>query len=288
MGRGLARSKPGINQLVADKLRQAADLLEQQNANPFRVNAYRRGADTVAALAEPVTKVLEAKGVDGLVALPTIGRGIANAIDEIVRTGSWAQLERLRGTLDPEKLFRTVPGIGPGLAHRIHEALHVDTLETLETAAHDGRLEQVPGVGARRGASIRASLQSMLGRVPGRSRPDIDGPDVKTLLQVDREYRDKAAAGSLPKIAPRRFNPENEAWLPILHTHHGNWHFTVLFSNTARAHELKKTDDWVVLYFYDDHHPEGQHTTVTETRGSLAGKRVVRGREAECHEYYRH
>jgi hypothetical protein len=288
VGMGLARSKPGINQLVADKLRQAADLLEQQDANPFRVNAFRRGADTVAALGEPVTAVLEAKGIDGLVALPTIGRGIANAIDEIVRTGSWAQLERLRGTLDPEKLFRTVPGIGPGLAHRIHEALHVDTLEALETAAHNGRLEQVPGVGARRVASIRASLKSTLGRVPRRSRPDIDGPEVKTLLQVDEEYRDKAAADSLPKIAPRRFNPENEAWLPILHTRHGNWHFTTLFSNTARAHEQKKMKDWVVVYFYDDQHQEGQHTIVTETRGSLAGKRVVRGREAECREYYRH
>jgi hypothetical protein len=44
--------------------------------------------------------------------------------------------------------------------------------------------------------------------------------------------------------------------------------------------------DWVVLYFYDAGHVEGQHTVVTETRGVLAGKRVVRGREAECREHY--
>ena len=87
-------------------------------------------------------------------------------------------------------------------------------------------------------------------------------------------------------IAPKRFNPEGKSWLPVMHiTRHG-WHFTVLFSNTARAHELERTHDWVVIYFYDDQHHEGQHTVVTETRGPLTGQRVVRGREAECGEYY--
>jgi hypothetical protein len=55
-----------------------------------------------------------------------------------------------------------------------------------------------------------------------------------------------------------------------------------LFSNTARAHDLAKTADWVVLYFHSDHGPEGQRTVVTETSGPLQGHRVVRGREAEC------
>jgi hypothetical protein len=106
------------------------------------------------------------------------------------------------------------------------------------------------------------------------------------LLDVDREYREKADAGTLPTIAPRRFNPRNEAWLPVLHAERNSWHFSVLFSNTGRAHELGHTRDWVVIYFYNDHHEEGQHTVVTETRGPLVGKRVVRGREAECREYY--
>ena len=91
--------------------------------------------------------------------------GIAAAIVEIVDTGRWGQLERLRGTLDPGKLFQAVPGVGPDLAERIHGHLHVDTLEALEAAAQVGRLEEVPGIGPRRAASIRASLGSMLGRV---------------------------------------------------------------------------------------------------------------------------
>jgi hypothetical protein len=107
-------------------------------------------------------------------------------------------------------------------------------------------------------------------------------PSVEVLLDVDREYLDKASAGVLPTIAPRRFNPEQKAWLPVLHTKRDDWHFTALFSNTAKAHELERTRDWVVLYFHDNDHAERQRTVVTEQRGPLAGRRVARGREAEC------
>ena len=275
-----------INQKVADRLREAADLLEQQAANPFRINAYRNAADTVMALKEDLRDIMERKGIDGLTALPKIGRGIAAAISEIVRTGSWSQLARLRGVLEPEKLFQTVPGIGPGLAKTIHEKLHVDTLEALEQASHDGRLESVPGIGRRRATMIRTALESMLGRTRGWRRQTVEGPSINLLFDVDAEYRNKAMTNKLPTISPKRFNPEGKAWLPILHTQRDNWHFTVLFSNTARAHELGRTHDWVVIYFYDNHHEEGQHTVVTETRGPLKGRRVVRGRERESQEYY--
>lgn len=274
------------NETVTDKLREAADLLEQQGANPFRVRAYRQAAETVSHLDRDVGAITEEGGPKALKALPGVGAGIAAAILEIVQTGRWSQTERLRGTLEPEKLFQTIPGIGPELAARMHDSLHVDTLEALEVAAHDGLLETVPGVGARRATMIRANLANMLSRRRVRRAEQIDGPSVDLLLDVDQEYRDRAEVGDLPRISPKRFNPDNEAWLPVLHTTRERWHFTVLYSNTARAHELKRTHDWVVVYFYDDSHQEGQHTVVTETRGALTGRRVVRGREAKCRQYY--
>jgi putative hydrolase len=203
----------------------------------------------------------------------------------MLRTGRWSQLDRLRGTLDPVRAFQTVPGIGPALAQRVHDTLAIDTLETLEIAAHDGRLEAVPGIGPRRAATVRGALQSLLGSTRV-IRPVAEGPGVATLLDLDREYRTKAEAGTLRTIAPRRFNPEGTAWLPVLHTRRERWHFTALYSNTARAHQRGRTRDWVVVYFYDDDHREGQHTIVTETRGPLAGQRVVRGREQECQALY--
>jgi putative hydrolase len=275
------------NQQIAMKLAQAADLLEQQGANPFRVSAYRRASETISRLAQDIRGLAEAEGDAGLIKLPNIGKGIARAIQELLATGSWVQLERMRGTLNPVRLFRTVPGIGPKMAEQIHETLHIDTLEALEAAAWDGRLETVRGMGNRRITGIRNALTALLGKT--RSRLPMEagaGPSVMTLLEVDRGYRQQAEQEALPVIAPKRFNPEGRAWLPILHTYRDEWHFTLLYSNTALAHELKRTHDWVIVYFYDDHHQEGQCTVVTETRGPLTGQRVVRGRELECREYY--
>ena len=276
-----------LNTQIAMKLQEMSDLLEQQGANPFRIKAYRQAALTLSELERDVGQILEQEGNKGLEALPGIGRGIATAIAELVSTGRWAQLERLRGSLDPVRLFQTVPGIGPELAAKIHDELHIDTLEGLENAAYNGSLERLKGIGDRRLTALRASLAAMLGRARQTSRPQLDtGPGVDLLLAVDRQYLDQAFTGELPKIAPKRLNPKGEAWLPILHTEQAGWHFTAMFSNTARAHELHKTQDWVVIYFYDDHHQEGQHTLVTETHGPLQGRRVVRGRETECRRYY--
>lgn len=276
------------NAAIAERLREMAELLEAQGANPFRAAAYRKAGDAVARLAQDVRALFDAQGTPGLESIPGVGKGIASAIAELLITGRWNQLERLRGTVDPTALFQTIPGVGADLARRIHDALAVDTLEALEAAAHDGRLESVPGIGPRRAAAIRAALTAMLDRVRRRPRlaaPAQNEPPVALLLEIDREYRDRAARGALPTIAPKRFNPEGASWLPILHAEREGWHFTALFSNTQRAHELGMTRDWVVIYFYDDeHHVEGQRTVVTETRGPLVGQRVVRGRERECRE----
>ena len=278
------------NQTIAGMLNQAAALLLGQGANPFRVNAYRNAAETISGLNRSVREIFDAQGTAGLDALPGIGAGLASAIAEILVTGQWSQLERLRGTIDPIATLQTIPGIGPELATKIHDALHVDTLEALEAACSDGRLATVPGIGTRRAAGISAALTARLNqrRISARPRPAAaKRPAIGMLLDVDREYRRKAFEGSLPMIAPKRFNPEGRAWLPILHTSRDGWHFTALYSNTARAHELFKTGDWVVIYAYSDHDPEQQCTVVTETHGKLRGYRTVRGREAACAEHRR-
>ena len=82
-----------LNQQIAMKLAQAADLLEQQGANPFRVTAYRRASETVARLDEDIGEITATRGSAGLIELPNIGKGIAAAIEQLVTTGQWAQLE---------------------------------------------------------------------------------------------------------------------------------------------------------------------------------------------------
>jgi hypothetical protein len=282
---------------IADVLERVAALLEAQDANRYRVRAYRAAAETIRHHPKPLVEILEEGGVEAVDALPTIGSTIAAHVAEIVRRGGLTLLDRLEGEVSPEALLTTVPGIGPELAARIHDELSVDTLEELEVAAHDGRLATLHGFGPRRVQGIRDALEALLGRsarhrarrrawLDARTAPPRHGhptprPDVATLLAVDALYRERAEAGKLRRIAPRRFNPRHEAWLPILHVERDGWDMTALFSNTARAHELGRTHDWVVIYYRHDG-DEGQCTVVTETRGPLAGRRVVRGREDEC------
>jgi hypothetical protein len=208
------------NARIAALLHQAAALLEAQGASAYRVHAYRHAGDMVARWARPLREIFDAHGRAGLKQIPGVGAGISAAIAEMLITGRWSLLERLRG-------------------------------------------ESRPGAEAEPWHA---------GALPG----------VELLLDVDREYRHRAAAGRLPLIAPRRFNPERKAWLPVLHTHRGPWHFTALFSNTARAHELGRTHDWVVIYYYDGDHKEAHCMVVTRPWGPYAGRRVVRGREEEC------
>lgn len=275
------------NAEIARRLEEVAHLLHEQGANPYRVQAYRQAAETLRRLARPAREIVQDEGLEGLQKLPGIGESLARSIHTLVTTGRLPMLDRLRGEADPITLLASVPGIGKVLATRLHHDLGIDTLEELETAAHDGRLTDLAGIGEKRLAGIIDSLATRLGRVRSRvSPPPRDEPSVAELLDVDREYREKAAAGKLRTIAPRRFNPRGEAWLPVLHTQRGERHYTALFSNTARAHQMGMTHDWVVLY-YDGGRDERQCTVITSQRGTLKGKRIVRGREAECARYYR-
>ena len=264
-----------INRDVADRLEELATLVEQQGGSGYRVRAYRRASASVRRIAEPVSDILHRRGIDGLKAIPGVGDSIARAIRDLIVHGRLAMLDRVRGEGDPVKVLASVPGVGPVLADRLHHDFGIETLADLEAAAHEGRLRRA-GVGAKRLAGIRDSLAHRLARVHRPAPQHTRGPTLFEILDVDREYREKAAAGSLVAIAPRRFNPRRIAWLPILHTERGGRHYTALFSNTARAHRLGKTDDWAVIY-WDGQDGEGQCTVISA--GGRAGlpRRIVRG-----------
>jgi Holliday junction resolvasome RuvABC DNA-binding subunit len=278
---------PTQNRLVAVHLNEYADLLESQGDDGFRVKAYRTAAREITALSDPLPDLFETGGAKALVALRGIGRGTAAAIVEMLTTGHWQQLDRLKGSLTPEALFASIPGIGETLAKRLVDTLDIETLEDLETALRLGETP-VPGIGPRRRAAILAVLAQRLAqhRRKATTAHGDEEPPVSLLLDADARYRAQAEAGDLRRIAPKRFNPTGEAWLPIMHARRGDWHLTLLYSNTARAHELDRTRDWVIIYFQDANGPEGRRTVVTERRGSLAGLRVVRGREDDCRRHY--
>ena len=272
------------NRQIAERLMAYAEYLEAREANLYRVRAYRRAAETVLGLNRPLADLVAAEGRAGLEELPGIGSHLSYTLEEIARTGKFRVLNTEGGTIDAERVLRSLPGVGPRLSRLIHNRLGITTLEELERAAHDGRLSQL-GIGAKRLRGIREALAGRFGRYRF-AMPVRDEPGVAELLAVDEEYRARAETMNLSTIAPRRFNPEQKPWLPIFQTRRGGWRYRALFSNTALAHRLGRTHDWVVVYF-DNGISTGQRTIVTENRGDLRGRRVVRGREQECRAHFR-
>jgi Holliday junction resolvasome RuvABC DNA-binding subunit len=292
--RQLLTIPPGIplpldNQAVAARLDEVGELLEGQGANPYRARAYHRAADTIRGLETPLSAVLDSDGLSGLTELPGIGDSIARSVQHLLATGELPILKRLQGRSQGDAVLTTVPGVGQKTAARIHSELGIETLADLEIAAYDGRLARLPGLGSKRLRAIRESLAGRFRRKP--SIPVIRAaeyewqPPVAELLSIDDEYRRKGAAGWLLQVAPSRFNAAGEAWLPILHAHREGRRYTAMYSNTARAHELGTTHDWVVIY-REGAGDRGQWTVVTSHHGRLKGKRVVRGREVECEAHY--
>ncbi len=283
------------NEDIAAMLDRIADLLEIEGANPFRIRSYRDGANTVRQADRSVADLLNQDRLDELKQMPNIGSGLAGLIGEYVANGQSDLLQRLETEVDPVGAFAQLPGMDTELAQRVVDQLDIATYEELERATYNGNLEQVDGFDQQKIKTLQTALAGMLSgaaqnrierkqaQAKGEQTPD--RPKVETLLAVDAEYRKKAEAGSLKQIAPKRFNPDNEAWLPILNTRQDGWDFTALYSNTAQAHKLNKTHDWVVIY-YEKGGLESQATVLTGGGGALEGRRVVRGREMETKQYY--
>src|SRR5262249_468723 len=145
---------------------------------------------------QPVEEIVAGQGRAGLEALPGIGASLAYTIEGLVRTGEFRTLRPDGGHIDPERLLTSLPGIGPQLAHVLHERLGITTLEELERAAHDGQLARV-GVGPKR---LRGLIDALAGRLSRSRLPEpIHGePPVDDLLAIDALYRAQAQRHELP------------------------------------------------------------------------------------------
>ena len=233
------------------RLDEVAQIFAEQGANRFRVQAYRNAANVIRRLLSIRSRRSSTEdGIEGLEENRGVGPSIARAIRDILLHRRLAMLDRFRGESDPVVVLASVPGVGKRLARRFHDELGIETLEELKW-----RLTMAES------KSIRASVRSVWpeSAIPSRNgsvafvehqprrRSRVRRPSQNCSMSIASIVR-KLRLVTLKKIAPRRFNPEGENWLPILHTARDGRHYTALFSNTAHAHELTKRD-WVVLFW---------------------------------------
>ncbi len=136
-------STPQHNRQVATIFRSMAERLATQRANPYRVRAYRKAADSIEALEEDIADVAARQGLEDI---EGVGRDLAEKIEEFLRTGTIQSYEVLRMPLpDAVKAWTQLPGLSESLVAYLYTRLHITTLTDLERLVRSHMLRTVPG-----------------------------------------------------------------------------------------------------------------------------------------------
>jgi DNA polymerase (family 10) len=168
------------NSDIADIFDQIADCLEIEDENPFKIRAYRNASRTIRGLGSELKEMLAAG--EELTALPGIGKELAAKIAEILETGTARALEKLKEKVPAGVIaMLKIPGLGPKRVGAIYHELRIESLAALKDAAQAGRVQALPGFGAKTEQHIREALEAISQR-PARVSLAIARPPVESLL----------------------------------------------------------------------------------------------------------
>ena len=147
-----------MNRAVAQLFRRIATLLELKGESAYKTRAYRRAADAIETLEEPIEALWQA---GRLTEIPGVGAAIAKKIDEYLRTGQLGFLERLEAEVPPSLLeILSLPGLGVKKVRRLWQELGIEDVAGLEQAARESRLRALPGFGAKTETRILEAIQT--------------------------------------------------------------------------------------------------------------------------------
>lgn len=145
------------NRDIAAAFDEVADLLEFQNANPFRVRAYRNAARKIGDYAEPLSAFVTS-GRD-LTEIDGIGKDLAEKIAEFAKTNKLAMLEELRSQIPPGVMaLLRIPGLGPKKAATLFNELKIESLDMLRAACEADEVSKLKGFGAKTQEKILAGI----------------------------------------------------------------------------------------------------------------------------------
>ncbi|MCO6440918.1 MAG: DNA polymerase/3'-5' exonuclease PolX [Nitrococcus mobilis] len=185
------------NTEIASFFEKLADLLEIQDANPFRIRAYRNAARVIAGYPHSVADQAAA-GAD-LNELPGIGSAIAEKIHTLVDTGRLPALDEAAKTT-PSTLteLMELPGLGPKRVKQLYQELGIKSTAELAQAAREDRLASLEGFGAKLQAQLLETLRQRADR-QRRTRLDVAEDRARPLLKhfaAVRGVRQVIVAGS--------------------------------------------------------------------------------------------
>jgi DNA polymerase (family 10) len=135
------------NKQVADALKELALLIEVEGKEQYKSRAYFRAVRSVSSLGEDIEAIAR-RGE--LTEIPGVGKALSEKIQSFLETGTIPLLERLRAKI-PVKVMEldAIPGVGPKTIKLVYDKLGVTDLESIERAANEGKLAELPGLGKK-------------------------------------------------------------------------------------------------------------------------------------------
>ncbi len=188
------------NDLVVNLFRAMADFLEIKGENPFRIRAYRKAADNIAAMENDIAVRVREGSLENI---PGIGMDLASKVGEILSTGTFAEYEKIKESVPQGVLeLMQVPSIGPKKAKLFFDTLKIASLEGLRRAARDGRLLKLPGIRQKTADNILKGIELL---EKGREAMDLLTANAAAVsfisaLREHREVQEISAAGSLRRM----------------------------------------------------------------------------------------
>jgi DNA polymerase/3'-5' exonuclease PolX len=151
------------NRQIAEALSSIAELLEYQNANPYRIQGYRNAARGILELHEPAAEIIRRGEI---LPVPGLGRRLHFRIVELIHTGTMTFYNDLFIQSLPPAVRRlmAVEHVGPRSAIRLYEELGITTPEQLWWAAHQQRNRKLRGFGVRSEARLKTAAAHLLGK----------------------------------------------------------------------------------------------------------------------------
>lgn len=200
------------NKELADLFEKMADILEFKDENPFKISAYRKASRILGDLTEDIGEVA---GRGELKKIPGIGEGMAQKIEEYLKTGKVSKFEGVRKEVPDELIaIMGIPGMGPKTLALIHKERGVGNLSQLEKAVEDGSLIGLPGMGEKKVENIRRGIQ-LLKQSKGRMNLGIAFPIAKGVVEA---LRKKTGSEKIEWAGSLRRMKENIGDIDILAT----------------------------------------------------------------------
>lgn len=138
-----------INREVAHIFEEMGFMYEAKD-DKFRQRAYHRGAETVNNLSQDIEQIYKEGGVEKLAGLPGVGQGMAEKIEEYIKTGKIKEYAKLKKDIPVNfEQLTSVGGVGPKTVQVLYKELGVKDIDDLEVAAKKGKIRDLEGFGKK-------------------------------------------------------------------------------------------------------------------------------------------